>query len=132
MSMVNSLNLACSTAEPTMRISWRDKVICGDRSHGGVVSGDNLEPEPLNSLNNEDISVWLKVLMARAFNILLLNGLKKHEWFYVMNETHKNFNEISKKLNFFIWKEAKHDKFFWQGTKQAKIYASTNATKTTH
>ena len=90
--MVNSLNLACSTAEPTMRISWRDKVICGDRSHGGVVSGDNLEPEPLNSLNNEDISVWLKVLMARAFNILLL---MEHEY-DMLYETHKNFNEISK------------------------------------
>lgn len=46
-SMVSSENLACSHAEPTMRISWRLRVIWGDRSHGGVVSGDNLEPEPL-------------------------------------------------------------------------------------
>lgn len=49
-SIVNSLNFACSTAEPTMRISCKDNVICGERSHGGVVNGDNLEPEPLNSI----------------------------------------------------------------------------------
>lgn len=55
--MVSSLNLACSTAQPTMRISCSDNVICGDRSHGGVVSGDNLEPEPLNRLNSEEFSV---------------------------------------------------------------------------
>jgi len=33
-----------------MRISCKDNVICGERSHGGVVNGDNLEPEPLNSI----------------------------------------------------------------------------------
>lgn len=47
MSIVSSENLACSTAEPTMSISWRDSVICGERSQGGVVNGLNLEPEPL-------------------------------------------------------------------------------------
>lgn len=47
MSIVSSENLACSTAEPTMRISCRESVMCGERSHGGVVSGLNLEPEPL-------------------------------------------------------------------------------------
>lgn len=46
-SIVNSENFACSTAEPTIRISCRESVICGVRSHGGVVNGLNLEPEPL-------------------------------------------------------------------------------------
>lgn len=47
MSIVSSENFACSTAEPTMRISCSESVMCGERSHGGVVSGLNLEPEPL-------------------------------------------------------------------------------------
>lgn len=47
MSIVSSENFACSTAEPTMRISWRDKFMCDERSQGGVVNGLNLEPEPL-------------------------------------------------------------------------------------
>lgn len=33
-----------------MRISCKDNVICGERSHGGVVNGDNLEPERLNPI----------------------------------------------------------------------------------
>lgn len=48
MSMVSSENFACSQAEPTMSISCRLRVMWGDLSHGGVVSGDNLEPEPLH------------------------------------------------------------------------------------
>lgn len=47
MSMVNSENLACSQADPTINISCKLSVICGDRSHGGVVNGLSLEPEPL-------------------------------------------------------------------------------------
>lgn len=50
MSIVSSENLACSTAEPTIKISCNDKVICGDRSHGGVVKGLSLEPETLIQL----------------------------------------------------------------------------------
>lgn len=45
--MVNSENLACSQADPTIRISCRLRVICGERSQGGVVRGLSLEPEPL-------------------------------------------------------------------------------------
>lgn len=45
--MVNSENFACSHAEPTIIISCKLSVMCGDRSHGGVVNGLNLEPEPL-------------------------------------------------------------------------------------
>lgn len=59
MSIVNSENFACSHAEPTMSISCRLNVMCGDRSHGGVVSGDNLEPEPLN------ISWWSQAILKR-------------------------------------------------------------------
>lgn len=71
--MVNSLNLACSTAQPTMRISCKDSVICGDRSHGGVVSGDNLEPEPLNRLNSEDFSAQQNVFRP-VLSIIILKG----------------------------------------------------------
>lgn len=46
-SIVSSENFACSTVEPTMRISCRLSVMCGVRSHGGVVNGLSLEPEPL-------------------------------------------------------------------------------------
>lgn len=46
--MVSSENFACSHVDPTMMISWRLKVICGDRSQGGVVKGLNLEPEMLH------------------------------------------------------------------------------------
>ena len=47
MSIVSSENLACSQADPTIRISCRLSVMWGVRSQGGVVSGLNLEPEPL-------------------------------------------------------------------------------------
>lgn len=50
MSIVSSENLACSHADPTIRISCRLSVICGDRSQGGVVNGLSLEPEPLNTI----------------------------------------------------------------------------------
>lgn len=46
-SIVNSENFACSHADPTIKISCKLNVICADRSHGGVVNGLNLEPEPL-------------------------------------------------------------------------------------
>lgn len=59
MSIVNSENFACSHAEPTMSISCKLNVICGDRSHGGVVNGDNLEPEPLN------ISWWSQAILKK-------------------------------------------------------------------
>lgn len=48
MSIVNSENFACSQADPTISISCKLSVMCGDRSHGGVVNGLNLEPEPLH------------------------------------------------------------------------------------
>lgn len=56
-SIVSSENFACSTAEPTMRISCSESVICGDLSHGGVVNGLSLEPEALNRLNSEDVTI---------------------------------------------------------------------------
>lgn len=48
MSIVSSENFACSHADPTIRISCKLSVMCGDRSQGGVVNGLSLEPEPLN------------------------------------------------------------------------------------
>ena len=67
--MVNSENLACSHADPTMSISCKLSVICGDRSHGGVVNGLNLEPEPLLVKICEVILFVLKVTLARASEI---------------------------------------------------------------
>lgn len=96
-SIVNSENFACSTAEPTrnlsvrdgvndeylyvpilvsisipIRISCSDRVICGDRSHGGVVSGLNLEPEPLNIKKVHTSSTQQICEMARAFALIFV------------------------------------------------------------
>lgn len=66
--MVNSENLACSHAEPTIRISCRLSVMFGVRSHGGVVSGLSLEPEPLNRSKRVKLSLFrIDTSMARAF-----------------------------------------------------------------
>lgn len=67
MSIVSSENLACSHAEPTIKISCKLSVICGDRSHGGVVSGLSLEPEPLACQLGGVNLLEIKHRMARAF-----------------------------------------------------------------
>lgn len=65
MSIVNSENLACSHADPTIKISCKLNVMCGVLSHGGVVSGLNLEPDPL-TLKNIAKLVQSAMKMARA------------------------------------------------------------------
>lgn len=66
-SIVSSENLACSQADPTISISCRLSVMCGVLSQGGVVSGLNLEPEPL-SVNTRGVTLFYNERrMARAF-----------------------------------------------------------------
>lgn len=68
MSIVNSENFACSHADPTIKISCKLNVICGVRSHGGVVSGLNLEPDPLIK-TMEQLLFRSAMKMARAFQM---------------------------------------------------------------
>lgn len=70
-SMVSSENFACSHAEPTIIISWRLSVMCGDRSHGGVVNGLNLEPEPLH-INCEDFQFRKNSIGYPCFRIIII------------------------------------------------------------
>lgn len=77
MSMVSSENFACSHAEPTIKISCSVSVMCGDRSHGGVVNGLNLEPEPLFVKNCEVNRFEKCQQMTRAF--------EWHSWMGWMN-----------------------------------------------
>lgn len=91
MSMVSSENFACSQAEPTINISCSVSVICGDRSHGGVVNGLNLEPEPLIVKKCEVNQVQKCPQMTRAF--------EWHSWMGWLNELNR--------MNEWYWKNGR-------------------------